>query len=463
MKRTAYVLILGLIAGSAAVASFGMALAIPPEAIPTSGQAADPLIAKALDFVKAMSKGDFVLAVKDFDETMMKLSGPDKLAPFWKEQLPGQVGAFIKQTAARRDKLGSYDIVLVTCDFEKATLDIRVVFGTAGKISGFQVVPSVPPASYAPPAYADPSKFEEKDVTVGAAGWPLPGTLTMPNGGGPFPAVVLVHGSGPNDRDESIGPNKPFKDLAWGLAGRGIAVLRYDKRSKVYGAKIASDPKLFGALTVNEETIDDAGAAVALLKKTDKIDHKRIFVLGHSLGGYLMPRIAWSMNSLGIDGYIIMAGLTRPLDDTILRQMRYLLGGAPTEDAKKKLAEVEAEIAKIKALTESDRNSGAKFFNAAPAYWLDLRGYDPVKVAESVKRPMLILQGSRDYQVTTDDFDNWKKGLGSRADVEFHLYPKLNHLFFEGQGPATPDEYMQIHGSVAPYVVNDIAVWILKH
>jgi hypothetical protein len=288
----------------------------------------------------------------------------------------------------------------------------------------------------------------------------------MPKGAGPFPGLVLVHGSGPNDRDEELGPNKPFKDLAWGLATRGIAVLRYDKRSKVHGKKILADPKLEAAMTVKDETIDDALTAAVLLQKTKGIDGKRVFVLGHSLGGFLMPRIAQAAAPLKVTGFISMAGLTRPLDDTIIRQMTYLYGLAGTnlsDDDKKKLEDIKAEVAKIKALTDADRGSTVKLVGAMPAYWLDLRGYNPPEAARSVKAPMLFLQGGRDYQVQAVDLDNWKAALGSRKDVEFHLYPKLNHLFYEGEGILTPLEYMQKHGSVAPYVVDDIAAWIGKH
>jgi dienelactone hydrolase len=407
------------------------------------------------------------LAARDFDDTMLKVSGPDKLRAFWKDQFPKQVGAFKTQLGSRREQFAGYEIVLVTCEFEKATLDARVVFDKAGKIAGFGFVPSVPAAKYEPPAYADSAKLEEREVTVGAGGnWPLPGTLTMPKGQGPFPGLVLVHGSGPNNRDESLGPNRPFQDLAWGLASRGIAVLRYDKRSKVYGPKIVADPKLEASLTVKEETIEDALAAAALLQKTAGIDPARIFILGHSLGGFLMPRIALAGKPLGIAGFIVMAGLTRPLDATILRQVKYLFGlaGASVSDEdKKRLAGVEADVAKIKAFTDADKGSTVKLFGAMPAYWLDLRGYNPPELAKQVSKPMLILQGRRDYQVTTDDFENWKAALGSRPDVEFHLYPKLNHLFFEGQGLIMPTEYMQKHGSVAPYVIDDIANWIKKH
>ena len=429
-------------------------------------QAEDALTVKARQFLAALEKGDFNLAASDFDETMLKVSGPDKLAAFWKDQFPKQVGAFKKQTAARRDQAGAYELVLVTCEFEKATLDARVVFDKAGKIAGFGFVPSGPPVKYSPPAYAEPARFEETDVTVGAGEWKLPGTLTMPKGEGPFPGLVLVHGSGPNDRDESLGPNKPFKDLAGGLATRGIAVLRYDKRSKVHGKKILADPKLEAAMTVKDETIDDALTATVLLQKTKGVDGKRVFILGHSLGGFLMPRIALAAAPLRIAGFISMAGLTRPLDDTIIRQMTYLYGLAGTnlsDDDKKKLEDIKAEVAKIKALTDADRASTEKLVGAMPAYWLDLRGYNPAETAKSVQAPMLFLQGGRDYQVQTVDLDNWKAALGSRKDIEFRLYPKLNHLFYEGEGILTPLEYMQKHGSVAPYVVDDIAAWIGKH
>jgi hypothetical protein len=385
----------------------------------------------------------------------------------WTKQLPAQLGAFKKQGAARREQLQGYEIVLITCSFEKvATLDARVVFDKAGRIAGFGFVPTAPPVKYEPPAYADLAKFEETEVTVGSGEWALPGTLTMPKGDGPFPGLVLVHGSGPNSRDEELGPNKPFKDLAWGLATRGIAVLRYDKRSKVYGKKILADPKLEAAMTVKDETIDDALAAASLLQKTKSIDGKRVFILGHSLGGFLMPRIALAAAPLRVAGFISMAGLTRPLDDTIVRQMAYLYGlsGASlSDDDKKKLEDLKAEIAKIKALTDADKGSTTKLVGAMPTYWLDLRGYDPPETAKAVRKPMLFLQGERDYQVQTVDLENWKKALGSRKDVEFHLYPKLNHLFYEGEGLLTPLEYMQKHGSVAPYVVDDIAAWIAKH
>ncbi len=421
----------------------------------------DELVRKARNFIERLDKGDFVGAAADFDATMLKVSGPDKLSGFWKE-VPARLGAFRRQTDARRERLDPYDIVLVTCEFANVTLDARVVFDKEGRIAGFQFVPSLPPAEYKPPAYADPARFEEIEVTVGSQGWPLPAILTLPKGGGPFPALVLVHGSGPNDKDETIGPNKPFKDIAWGLAAKGVAVLRYEKRTRVFGPKFVMDPELASSFTVKEETIDDALAAVSFLKKADRVDPERIFVLGHSLGGMLIPRIAVAGKGLGIAGYVVMAGLTRPLEDTIVRQMTYLYGldGGLSADDRSKLDELKAQVARVKAFTDKDAASGERVLNAPVSYWLDMRGYDPPAMAATLDARMLVLQGARDYQVTSDDFDNWKKSLIALPKVSFKLYPKLNHLFFEGQGFATPDEYTRTHGSVAPYVIDDIAAFI---
>ncbi len=440
---------------TAVCAGFGVSAAIQED---------DSLIIKARFFMTSLEKGEFHEAVRDFDETMRKVSGPEKLDDFWK-QLPTRFGAFKKQGVARLDRLGNYEIVLVTCDFEKVTLDARVVFDGEGRISGFQFVPSLPPAVYEIPDYANDSTFEEGSVTVTTGEWRLPGVLTLPRGRGPFPGLVLVHGSGPNDRDETLGPNKPFKDLAWGLATRGIAVLRYDKRTKVYAAKLAADRALISSFTVVGETIDDALSAVTLLKGEERVDGSRVFVLGHSLGGYLVPRMAAMGRDLGIRGFVIMAGLTRPLEDTILRQMRYLLSldGSISGEDKKRLEDLQTETARIRTLGESDRDSGERFMNAGVRYWLDLRGYDPTAVVQTIEQPLLVLQGSRDYQVTTEDFENWKKVLEARPEAEFHLYPKLNHLFFAGQGLITPNEYVQVHGNVAQEVIEDIAAWIKKH
>jgi dienelactone hydrolase len=263
----------------------------------------------------------------------------EKLQSFWDATL-GQVGPFKAVTSTALAERQGYHVVTLTCAFEKSPLNLRLVFDKDSKIAGFFLAPVTAP--WDAPDYAKPSAFHEQSVTVTTGSWQLPGTLTEPNGAGPFPAVVLVQGSGPHDEDETIGSNKPFKDLAWGLASHGIAVLRYEKRTHKYATQIAKDLANF---TVKEEVTDDARSAVALLATQPEVDKKRIYVLGHSLGGMLVPRIAEGDEQIA--GIIIMAGSTRQLGQIVVDQIKYLstLSG-PVGDGAKKQVEAAEKFAK---------------------------------------------------------------------------------------------------------------------
>jgi hypothetical protein len=410
-------------------------------------------------FFFLLAKGDFTGAVGLYDTTMRTALPEPKLREAW-HSVEGQAGPFKKQVQTRVQKIGGYDVALVTCDFEHAKLDVKVVFNSQGEVAGLFFLPStagVNPTK--PPPYAHPSEFHETDFTVGSGEWRLPGTLTLPTkkSAEPFAAVVLVHGSGPNDRDETVEASKPFRDLAWGLATKGVAVLRYEKRTKEYAARfIAEKPRI----TAREETIDDAVSAANQLRRTEGIDPKRVFVLGHSFGATVAPRIAKADRE--ITGLIMMAGATRPIEDLIVEQTRYILSlnGELSAADREKLRDLEAKVAEIKELTPADTNSSTILLGAPPAYWLDLRAHDPVAEGKSVRQPLLILQGGRDYQVTPAQFEDWKTGLGGSTRVTFKLYPELNHLFIVGKGKSSPSEY-QKGGYVAEEVVSDIAEWIL--
>jgi len=406
----------------------------------------------AKEFVDLLVKEDFKTAENFFDSTVKGLLPEEKLKETWKSILP-ETGSFKKQTGIRKEKKSEYDIIYVTCEFEKTSVDIQVVFNIKKEISGLWFLPPGTSLEYKIPAYAKPDSFIEKEVTVGSGEWPLPGTLTVPKGTGPFPAVILVHGSGPNDRDETLGSNKPFKDLAFGLASQGIATLRYEKRTKVYGEKMVSMKEL----TVKEESMDDALEAVKFLQKTEGIG--KIFIAGHSLGGTLIPRIA--VLAPDISGFIILAGATVPLEDKLLEQITYIfsLDGNITDEEKAELEETKKTVEKIKALNENSPHE--LIYGAYPKYWLDLREYNILETAKQIKQPVLILQGERDYQVTMEDFKLWKSGLADQKNVEFKSYPLLNHLFIEGKGDSSPQEYL-LGGNIPEYVIKDISEWIKK-
>jgi hypothetical protein len=419
--------------------------------------------ALASGFFAALLSKDYTTAEADFDASLRRQFGPDRLARTWQAMLD-QSGAYQSRDSNETQIQPPYSTYLSTLHFAHSAFEMRVVIDMETRqITGLFFSPSsqvVPTAEYDAPLYVDRSRFIEREVTVGAAPWALSGTLSLPMGNGPFPVVVLIHGSGPNDRDETIGAVKPFRDIAWGLATTGIAVLRYDKRSYVYPA---SESTLSSAgFTVKDETLDDAHAAIALLRSTREVDVRRIFVLGHSLGGMLAPRIAQADSDLA--GLIIMAGPTRPLEDLIVEQTIYQLSlhGAQTSEDNTRLENVKREASAIKALTPDDAAlTTSSFLGAPPSYWLDLRSYHPAEVARGLKQRMLILWGSRDYQVTWDDLSGWKAALISRANIEISVFTDLNHLFVTGKGKSTPEEYQQ-PGHVDPQVISALVAWVRK-
>lgn len=421
-------------------------------------QASADYEARAREILDDMAAGHFDKVEAQYSAPVAAALPPGKLAAAW-STLQNQMGAFQKISGSSLKSVQEAQIVTLVCIFERATLDAVVAFDKDGHIAGLRFVPHQEPGDWKPASYVNSAAFQEQPVTVVFSHWNLPGTLTMPKGDGPFPGVVLVQGSGPQDEDETIGPNKPFKDIAWGLASRGIAVLRYVKRTKQYGSASSDNP---AEITVDDETINDARAAVSLLAAQPKIDAKRIYVLGHSQGAYLGPRMA--SGDPQIAGLILLAGNTRPLTQLVIEQVRYVTSqpGVDPAQAQQQVAAAEKSAADINRpdLKSSDEVEilGAK---VPGSYWLDLRGYDPAALAAKLPIPMLILQGERDYQVRMADFEGWKKALAGRSNVTFKSYPALYHLFIAGTGPSTPAEYQQ-PGHVSEEVIADVAAWIAR-
>ena len=299
----------------------------------------------------------------------------------------------------------------------------------------------------------------EVALTLCTDSFRLPALLTLPAVASQrqVPCVVLVHGSGPNDRDETIGPNKPFRDIAYGLAQRGIATLRYDKRTLVYKAACVPAGR---ELDYDTEVTDDALSAIELLAARPEIASDSIFLLGHSLGGTLAPRIAARTSRLS--GVIIVAGLVRHMGDAVMDQVRYLstLDTPNAESLKAQIPVLERLIANVKLLGSYGFDDTLPLPLGLPAsYWKMVNDYRPAAVAATLSVPILVMQGERDYQVTTIDYALWQTSLAFYPMARFRLYPRLNHLLQEGEGKSVPSEY-EVHAPVAAYVLDDMAAFV---
>ena len=420
----------------------------------------------AQQIVTQMAHGDYAAVEQHLAGFIKPLLPVEALRASW-QGIEQQVGALQEQGKTSVLQTPQGLVQVVTCVFERARLDVNITLNDAGEIVALTITPvgtvqQQVNATYEPPSYAQPERFHEQEVQIGHGRWVLPGTLSIPQGEGPFAAVLLVHGSGPQDRDETLPPNKPFRDLAWGLASQGITVLRYEKRTKVYTAQLASERD---TLTVKEEVLDDALEAVTLLREQPKIDAQQIFVLGHSLGGYLAPRIGAADPQ--IRGLIILAGSARPFEEVILDQMTYVLSLSMPDPVvrQQQLAVLKQQAELVKDPTRLPTAKASDLPLGVPAaYWLDLNAYQPEQVAQTLKQPMLFLLGGSDYQVTQEDFQIWQDALAGCSDVQFLLYPGLSHLFMpvEGGQKATPATYT-VAGHVAEEVVNEIGSWIKRY
>lgn len=354
---------------------------------------------------------------------------------------------------AYKNEVQGYQVFNIPCVFSTMSVDI-VLVAQDGAVAGIQT--SAFTGKQEESAVAADLVSIELNLPVPELG-ELPGVLTLPAGDGPFPAIVLVHGSGPNDMDETVMNVKPFRDLAEGLAAKGVAVYRYDKRTYTYSAELAGDYQL----TLMEETVDDAAAAVQLLAQQEKIDPERIYVLGHSLGGIAIPMIDKVLKEQPVAayGYVMMAGSPRKLDVLFREQYEFMFTVQPEamEQAKMNKEDIFSELDRLNdldALADNDAVQGAY----AP-YWKWLAGYDQLKMAEEITRPVLVLQGEEDWQVTMTDFNIWKEAFGDKENWTLISYPGLIHSMTHGVMNDVTMNYLRTE-KVDEKVISDIAGFI---
>lgn len=411
--------------------------------------AANTCTTRSSELLDALRKGDFAAATRHFDAPMKVAVDAQKLGGIWQHGLPVQFGAFDHAGAPAPGSRGNDAMVDTPLHFAHGDLVMRVVCHTEGDVAGLRFLPA--PASASSLALGPGERLLEVPTPLG----PLRAILALPAGPGPFPVVVLVAGSGPHDGDETVGPNKPFRDIAQGLVRAGIASLRYDKRTLTYAAPLAGRSDL----TIDDEVTDDALAAIRLARVQTGIDPHHVFVLGHSLGAYMAPRIGQRDPSLA--GLIMLAAPARSLLDVQAQQVLEVgkRQGLSDEQIAQRLHAI-AEEKRWLAQADSGKPPAGSFGGVPQGYRLSLRDYDVVAVARTSSMPMLLLQGGSDFQVSPEqDFARWQTALGGQKQVSFRRYDGLSHLFMPAGSSGTPADY-QVPAHVDAKVVQDIVHWV---
>jgi len=365
--------------------------------------------------------------------------------------------------ASMRESSDAIETVL-PLRFEQQEQRLLLRFDSLDRITAFILQPAKEVENWRYPAYARADSYREFSMKVFSDTIQLPAILTLPKNCKQCPVVLFVHGAGPNDKDESQGPNKMFKDLAVGLASKGIASLRYDKRSLSYGPELMEDLR---RLNIQTETLDDAVNALLLLRKVVEVDTNRIFIFGHGIGAMLAPAIV-QQSALPIRGLLLAAPAAKSFAEVVFEQYVHLAsrGGFTAEE--QQLLRMQ-EKAKKRALDPKLRPGYPQdsLPLALPAeYWISWQKYDVGTALWQINQSVLVISGDADYQIPPETILHLKQKMMGRERLTYTNYPLLNHFLMPATGSAGPEDY-QKRSNVAERVVVDLEKWIrtesLKH
>lgn len=352
-----------------------------------------------------------------------------------------------------------YKTILAYTEFEKGSYDVRISFSEDGKyVEGYSLQESPIDGEK-----VDADKYFGEAVSFNSDSLKINGTLILPkNQSEKVPVVILLQGSGSSDRDETIyGLNKPLRDIAEGLGNNGIATLRYDKRTYTYGYDLSEED--VANISVDEEYTNDLSAAIEYLKTRDEIDLNNIYILGHSLSGYLIPY--FYENESIIRGGISLAGtIGQSFEDLMKYQYEYLANydKKVTEEEQTVLNDFNAEYELVKKLKAGESVNESLILGIGQDYWNFFNRYDGIKEWEKVSNPTLVLQGERDYQIPMNNFNLYKETLSSMDNFKFKSYDKLSHIFMEGSKKPSPGDYTK-QLKVDNEVIKDISSWIKEN
>lgn len=413
-------------------------------------------IQKSLEIIDLFKQTEYEKIYQLGDDIMQRRTTPDRFQGIW-ESLAVVNGDLNEVGNATYLFLDTIHVTTTKLKFKNASIGLRLSFDNNWKMAGLYIVDAEP--MYSIPTYVNTFGFYEIKIPFGPKGFEGEAILTVPIQQKKYPCVILIGGSGPIDKDATIGPNKIYKDFSWGLAAKGVASVRFDKRTKLYFGKIMEQHQNGNYYTIEQEYLEDVKEIIEKTMKKDAIDAKRVYLLGHSQGAGLMP--LFLKQNKKVAGAIMAAGNYTTMPNLMSYQFDYLM---PIQ-AKNQADSAVFNKLKIIAKNASRSNLPNTFPNdSLPtmypfSYWNYLNKIDLIKLAKNNKKPVLIIQGERDYQVPISEFNLWKETLQPFNNYSFNSYKKLNHLFLEGEGKSVPNEYF-VRSNVPEYVIDDIGKWI---
>lgn len=420
----------------------------------------------ALSCVEALKSKNYAQASKRFDSEMRKEISLTMLENFWKQFLAKAGGEIYEVDNIIRDEHNTYYWVYPSYKGKKDRWQFRIGFDDDDSIAAFHIDRYIPPPqknSWKLPNYVAADSVTERQFVINKGkDYETTAYLTIPTWKTKAPCLIFVHDAGPWDKDASRYSNKPFFDLAWGLATHGIASVRIDKRTYVHYKKIAEKKE---AISAKFDTEEDIYEIIHQLLTRKDIDSEHLFLIGQGVGANICPRII--QNSNVIKGAVLLAPYGRPLEDALMEEIEYVMKLdtlSKYENKKKAIEKLKQQVKNVKSptLTLLSRTEDLPLETPA-SYWLDLKNYDCFSILKKTNVPALILRGERDYRTSQIDFDLWKKQLyhsmSHQERYTFISYPLLNNIFMIGEEKSTPLEYHEPK-NVSKQVVDDISKWV---
>ncbi|MCH5252197.1 MAG: DUF3887 domain-containing protein [Lachnospiraceae bacterium] len=369
----------------------------------SAGDAESELAKKSRNFANQIVSGLYAPMMEDFTAELANQTGEENLRASF-QSIAGNLTGYEGIESVEESENGEYHIVLVTLRYgNNQGRTIQFVYDKQEKIAGLWFDVTLLRQN----GEEKEDTYEETEVIVGREPYALKGKLLLPEKEEKVPVVILIPGKDDMDMDGSIGngENTPIRDLARGLAARGIASLRYNKRGFQYAYSLPESAGIYDTLT------EDVGYAVDLMYNTREIDADRIYLVAQGKAADYLPAL-------------------------VQRKERRLAGAAML--AGKPIQTTETIYAEKKKAVKCDAK-----------YWIETNS----------TLPLLILQGESDFETPMVHYEKWQELLKGRSHVTYHSYQKLNHYFMTSAGKTDTTEYDST-GSVSQSVIRDLADWI---